>query len=632
MKYPLYQSTLCPKIWDGETMRTDVRESLLQIAKDVVKDLKDSNSLDIPLLDAVVVGSVANYNWSEYSDIDLHIITDFTKLDMSAEDAQIMLDALKSAWNNKHDIKIKGHDVELYIQDKGHETASAAEFSVISNKWLKKPEKEKPSFDKKLIKKKYAEYKKQIDALVKKHDENGLRNLLDKLYKYRQSGLDSGGELSEENIVFKVLRAMGHVDKLKDSISAIYDEKVSLTEGLKTPFEYPVHVTTKKNLQSILKKGLLPNSPELKLDQKDARGVYFFPDIATVVDSWDSWLEDRWDEDEELVCIFADISGLPTTNGAGYEIVVAAPVTPDRIKKWVDLDSLVSENKLIETERLDDGISSMDGKSIDWVPDEDEGEFCMVPTDDDGQKRVFSMRGIPVYAAYRVMPKGVSAMAHADDEDSKEMAKALVNIRTAVKHPDGKGKKIVSSLIDKSIERMMKDKKFNASGINVIIPLGSGSGLNKEVAERLKVAMPNAAVVEDFLKKDTWDNVQLSKHWYETIKRRKATGKPMDWFEDFEKRFARKKQLYSGQPFAIKQVGPTTREYFSMFYKTDDKNKPMAIDLLRGANVLLIDDTLEAGSTLVEAVRALKEFGINDIRAYIFLFGRGVQIAPATNN
>ena len=235
MKYPLYRNTLFLKLWnineDGAKLDNEVRKGLLKIAQDFVSNLKKEKNIDIKIHDIVIIGSITNYNWTDYSDIDLHVVTDFKDLDMTPDDAQTMFDAIKVGWNNKHNITMKGHDVEIYVQDTAHVPTSASSYSVLKNNWIQEPVKESPNFNKELIKKKYKEYKKKITALLSKHDENALKSLLDKLYKYRQSGLDKGGELSEENIVFKILRAYGHIDKIKDNISNIYDKKMSVKEN-----------------------------------------------------------------------------------------------------------------------------------------------------------------------------------------------------------------------------------------------------------------------------------------------------------------------------------------------------------------------------------------------------------------
>ena len=269
MKYPLYRDTLCPKLWnineDGAKLDNIVRKGLYQIAKDFVNNLKVENNIDIKIHDIVIIGSITNYNWTDYSDIDLHVVTDFKDLDMTADDAQTLFDAIKVGWNNKHNITMKGHDVEIYVQDTAHVPTSASSYSVLKNDWIQEPVKESPTFNKELIKKKYKEYKKKITTLLSKHDETALKSLLDKLYKYRQSGLDSGGELSEENIVFKIIRAHGYLDKIKDNIAKTYDDKMSV----------------KEMIQEALKENAVPNDA----DTKDQVHVFDFDDTLGITDN-----------------------------------------------------------------------------------------------------------------------------------------------------------------------------------------------------------------------------------------------------------------------------------------------------------------------------------------------------------
>ncbi len=44
----------------------------------------------------------------------------------------------------------------------------------------------------------------------------------------RQAGLDKSGELSTENLVFKILRTRKHLENLKQAIINLYDKKQSL--------------------------------------------------------------------------------------------------------------------------------------------------------------------------------------------------------------------------------------------------------------------------------------------------------------------------------------------------------------------------------------------------------------------
>ena len=77
---------LNPKIWElpneramsdpkgqVEVMVPKVRERLLDIAYEFI----DFLGVDVIVSDVVMTGSLANFNWSKYSDVDLHIISDF---------------------------------------------------------------------------------------------------------------------------------------------------------------------------------------------------------------------------------------------------------------------------------------------------------------------------------------------------------------------------------------------------------------------------------------------------------------------------------------------------------------------------------------------------------------------------
>jgi len=234
MDYPLYNSTLCPDIWDKKdddyVMKKEILDTLNQIIKDFEEEYIKESDLSVDFDDVVIVGSSTNYNWSPYSDIDLHIMIDYSKMDMEEEEASALLDGLKSKWNNKHDIKIKGHALEINFAGLNDESSITSIFSILNNKWVMKPIKEKPVFNKDVIKKKHAGLKAKLEMALKSTNEELLKKLLDKLYSIRQAGLDEKGEFSEENIVFKILRAQGYIDKLKDHIANIYDGEMTINE------------------------------------------------------------------------------------------------------------------------------------------------------------------------------------------------------------------------------------------------------------------------------------------------------------------------------------------------------------------------------------------------------------------
>lgn len=151
-------------------------------------------------------------------------------MDADEKKAAALLDGLKSGWNKAHEIKIKGHDLEVNFEDVNAENNITSIYSIKDNKWVEPPVKEKPMFNKNLIRQKYLAYKKQITQSLQDGDETELKNILEKLYITRQAGLDAKGEFSEENIVFKVLRAQGYLDKIKDTANAIYDKEMTINE------------------------------------------------------------------------------------------------------------------------------------------------------------------------------------------------------------------------------------------------------------------------------------------------------------------------------------------------------------------------------------------------------------------
>jgi hypothetical protein len=220
-----------------ETMVPKVRERLLQIAYEFIEFL----GVDVVISDVVMTGSLANYNWSQYSDVDLHLIADFEQF--SEQELPLyeeLFKLKKTLFNDKHNIKIYGYDVELYVQNDVEAHFSSGEYSVLFNEWKTKPKKEKVEIDTGLIKNKSEHWMKIIDEVIDNSDDKSIESgmdsinkVKDKLKKYRTAGLEDGGEMSDENLVFKVLRRNGYIQKLFDFQNEYQDKKLSLKEKIK---------------------------------------------------------------------------------------------------------------------------------------------------------------------------------------------------------------------------------------------------------------------------------------------------------------------------------------------------------------------------------------------------------------
>ena len=91
------QKQLHPKVWINGKLNSRVRLRLLDIADDFIASLEvDWVKPD----DIILTGSLANYNWSKFSDFDLHILIDFKKVDDRTNFVKDYFDSKKSLWND----------------------------------------------------------------------------------------------------------------------------------------------------------------------------------------------------------------------------------------------------------------------------------------------------------------------------------------------------------------------------------------------------------------------------------------------------------------------------------------------------------------------------------------------------
>jgi hypothetical protein len=225
------KDTLNPDVWnEKQEMDSKVREELLEIANDYIEfcDLTDFEISDI-----VLTGSMAFYNYSSYSDFDVHIILDFNVVDNNTELVKKFLDSCKKLWGFEHNIKIKGYEVELYCQDISEEHTAQGQFSLLNNEWIKVPIKEDFEPDEDLIKSKATTIIDKIDDIEEDFKsgvdydiiKEKIKKVWSKLKDGRKAGLEESGEYSIENLIFKLLRRNGYTEKIFDIRRKAYDKQ-----------------------------------------------------------------------------------------------------------------------------------------------------------------------------------------------------------------------------------------------------------------------------------------------------------------------------------------------------------------------------------------------------------------------
>jgi hypothetical protein len=267
------QETLNPKIWEDNKLKVKLREALLKVAQ----KFYDSLNIDLPLEDILLLGSSANYNWIDASDIDLHLLIDYKSKPYS-ELLDKYFDTKKEEFNNKYNLTHQGHPVEVYVQDINDSKASQGIYSILDNKWIKKPQKENIEIDDFEIAKKAQPLMSQIDDLISNPETTtvDIDRLKSKVKQFRQAGLDKKGEYSLENLAFKQLRYNGYLEKLND----LKKEKTIkgfeldvLNEGIENTLEQPINDLIKYALKNGYNINPLPDVKFINNDVENANNL-----------------------------------------------------------------------------------------------------------------------------------------------------------------------------------------------------------------------------------------------------------------------------------------------------------------------------------------------------------------------
>lgn len=222
----IFRKRLNPKLWKNDTMHPLVRYKLLKIAKDFIEFIDIDN---IGLKDITISGSNAAFTYTNDSDIDLHLVVDIPL--ENKEQLSQLFDAKKNQYNFDHDIKIKGIDVELYVQDSTQPHHSAGIYSVLDNRWLETPKAVKVDINDTEVSLKVKNYLDRINMALISNNIDDAKKVRKELGSLRKTGLEREGEFSIENIAFKILRNKGFIDKLRDHEYALKDKNLSL-EGI----------------------------------------------------------------------------------------------------------------------------------------------------------------------------------------------------------------------------------------------------------------------------------------------------------------------------------------------------------------------------------------------------------------
>lgn len=219
--------TLNPLLWGTTTKKLlpDVREKIVEIVDAFENTLK----VPVEICDVQIVGSNASYNYTEHSDLDVHIIANFDIIDIPREVLEDIYNIKKSEFNKNYDITIHGVEVEMYIQDINSITASNGIYSLCDDEWIKEP---KPlnSAKKHNTEKEVSKWREKIGLILQNPTYENVSEAINLLYLIRHNSIAVDGEHSKGNQIFKDLRNLGLIDRLKEELKNQLSKRLSLED------------------------------------------------------------------------------------------------------------------------------------------------------------------------------------------------------------------------------------------------------------------------------------------------------------------------------------------------------------------------------------------------------------------
>ena len=231
--------TLNPKLWSSDNkLLDDVKVKIVEIIEQFI------STCDIPInmVDAHLVGSNASYNYTQYSDLDVHIISNFDLVDAPKEVLQVLYNALKAKFNADYDISIRGIDVEIYVEDIHSTAVSNGVYSLYEDRWIRFPKKltDVPQVE---IEPEFSQWKEKFQAAINSGNSDNIVNVINDIYILRKNSLDIEGEYGKGNQLFKEIRNCGLLDSAKDAYKTFKSKELTI-EHLQ------LHEESRKNLLS----------------------------------------------------------------------------------------------------------------------------------------------------------------------------------------------------------------------------------------------------------------------------------------------------------------------------------------------------------------------------------------------
>lgn len=214
--------TLNPKLWDGDHLKPEVRKALLKIAK----DFKEYVDIPFKVIDVCLCGGNANYTYTDKSDLDLHLIVDYSSVACDRE-ADELFDTKRLLYKQDYDITVLGIPVELYVEDSDYPAVSSS-YSLLNDRWVTRPKKTKVKIDLKRVEEMTETWRNLLIQAMRTAHRQSILKVLKLLKTYRRMGLKTQGEFSIPNLVYKSLRNEDVIVGVWTLLNRLHDQELSL--------------------------------------------------------------------------------------------------------------------------------------------------------------------------------------------------------------------------------------------------------------------------------------------------------------------------------------------------------------------------------------------------------------------
>lgn len=229
---------LSPLLWDENgDIRPELLPKLMTLAQAYIEFCKIPKGVKVR--DITLTGSLSGFNYTKYSDLDIHIIIDYNDIPASEELVTNYFMMKKDMWSDEFDLKFFTYPIEMYVQNLSqYRAGTSPQYSIQNQTWVHDPVKPIDDFDETTVMKKSKDIMHQVTEL---EDEvfndpsfdsesaiEELNELKDKIKSMRVAAIKKSGDFGTGNLVFKVLRNSGFLERITNLKKYIIEKNLSI--------------------------------------------------------------------------------------------------------------------------------------------------------------------------------------------------------------------------------------------------------------------------------------------------------------------------------------------------------------------------------------------------------------------